>query len=114
MARKVAGDHHNHKLHIRKGDTVVVLSGKHKGATGKVLEAFPRDQKVLIEGVNTVIKHVKPTAFAEGGRIEKEIPLHASKVALVDPETGKPTRVRKQIVDGRKVRIAAASGKVIE
>ncbi|MCY1701695.1 50S ribosomal protein L24 [Deinococcus sp. SL84] len=102
-------------MHVRKGDTVVVLSGKHKGATGKVLETSPRDHKVLVEGVNTVIKHVKPSfANPEGGRVEKEIALHASKVALVDPETGKATRVRKQIVDGRKVRVAAASGKVID
>ncbi|GHF98725.1 50S ribosomal protein L24 [Deinococcus piscis] len=115
MARKAAGEHHNNKLHVRKGDTVVVLSGKHKGATGKVLETSPRDHKVLVEGVNTVIKHVKPSfANPEGGRVEKEIALHASKVALVDPETGKATRVRKQIVDGRKVRVAAASGKVID
>ncbi|MDO4264060.1 MAG: 50S ribosomal protein L24 [Deinococcus sp.] len=102
-------------MHVRKGDTVVVLSGKHKGATGKVLETSPRDHKVLVEGVNTVIKHVKPSfANPEGGRVEKEIALHASKVALVDPETGKATRVRKQVVDGRKVRVAAASGKVID
>lgn len=115
MARKQAGEHHNNKLHVRKGDTVVVLSGKHKGKTGKVLAASPRDQKVLVEGVNLVTKHVKPSfANPTGGRIEVEIPLHASKVALIDPETNKPTRVRKQIVDGKKVRVAAASGKVID
>ena len=115
MARKVAGDHHGHKLHVRKGDQVVVLSGKHKGATGKVLAVSARDQKVLIEGVNMMVKHVKPSfSNPEGGRVDREVPLHASKVALVDPETGKATRVRKQLVDGRKVRVAAASGKVID
>lgn len=114
MPRKAAGAHHNNKLHVRTGDTVVVLSGKNKGQTGKVLSVSPRDQKVVVEGVNIMIRHVKPSFGQEGGRIEKEIPLHASKVALVDPETGKATRVRRQIVDGKKVRVAAASGKVID
>ena len=114
MPRKTAGSHHNNKLHVRTGDTVVVLSGKNKGQTGKVLSVSPRDHKVLVDGVNMMIKHVKPSFGTEGGRIEKAIPLHASKVALVDPETGKATRVHRQIVDGKKVRVAAASGKVID
>ena len=115
MPRPSAGSHHNDKLHIKKGDTVIVLSGKHKGQTGKVLLALPRDQKVVVEGVNLVTKHVKPSAANPQGGVEKrEGALHASKVSIVDPETGKATRIRKQIVDGKKVRVAVASGKVID
>ncbi|MFC4637967.1 50S ribosomal protein L24 [Deinococcus hohokamensis] len=102
-------------MHVKKGDTVIVLSGKHKGKTGKVLLALPRDQKVVVEGVNLVTKHVKPSASnPQGGIEQREGALHASKVSIVDPETGKATRIRKQIVDGKKVRVAVASGKVID
>ncbi len=115
MPRPRAGSHHNDKLHVKKGDTVVVLSGKHKGKSGKVLLALPRDQKVVVEGVNLVTKHVKPSATnPQGGIEQREGALHASKVSIVDPETGKATRIRKQIVDGKKVRVAVASGKVID
>ncbi|MFB9992009.1 50S ribosomal protein L24 [Deinococcus oregonensis] len=102
-------------MHVKKGDTVIVLRGKDKGQTGKVLMALPRDAKVVVEGVNMVTKHVKPSASSPQGGIEKrEGAVHASKVALVDPETGKATRIRKQIVDGKKVRVAVGSGKVID
>ena len=115
MPRPSAGSHHSDKLHVKKGDTVVVLSGKHRGQTGKVLLALPREAKVVVEGVNLVTKHVKPSATNPTGGIEqREGALHASKVAVVDPETGKATRIRKQIVDGKKVRVAVASGKVID
>ena len=115
MPRPRAGTHHNDKLHFKKGDTVVVLRGKDKGQTGKVLLALPRDQKVVVEGVNLVTKHVKPSATnPQGGIEQREGALHASKVSIVDPETGKATRIRKQIVDGKKVRVAVASGKVID
>lgn len=115
MPRPSAGSHHNDKLHVKKGDNVVVLSGKHKGQTGKVLLALPRDQKVVVEGVNVITKNVKPSpASPQGGQERRELALHASKVAIVDPETGKATRIRKQIVDGKKVRVAVGSGKVID
>ncbi|MVN86757.1 50S ribosomal protein L24 [Deinococcus sp. HMF7620] len=115
MPRPSAGSHHNDKLHVKKGDTVIVLSGKHKGQTGKVLLALPRDQKVVVEGVNLVTKNVKPSpASPQGGQEQRELALHASKVAIVDPETGKATRIRKAIVDGKKVRVAVASGKNID
>lgn len=114
MPRPRAGIHHNDKLHVKKGDTVIVLSGKHKGQTGKVLLAMPRDQKVVVEGVNLVTKNIRPTQQNPGGQVQRELALHASKVALVDPETGKPTRIRKTIVDGKKVRVAVASQKVID
>lgn len=109
-----AGTHHNDKLHFKKGDTVIVLSGKHKGQTGKVLLALPREQKVVVEGVNLITKNVRPTQGQAGTQEQRELALHASKVALVDPETGKATRIRKTIVDGKKVRVAVASGKVID
>ena len=115
MPRPSAGSHHNDKLHVKKGDTVIVLSGKHKGKTGKVLLALPRDQKVVVEGVNMVTKNVKPSpANPQGGQEQRELALHASKVSIVDPETGKATRIRKTIVDGKKVRVAVASGKNID
>nr|WP_240740856.1 50S ribosomal protein L24 [Deinococcus sp. Arct2-2] len=102
-------------MHVKKGDTVIVLRGKDKGQTGKVLLALPRDARVVVEGINMVTKHVKPSASSPQGGIEKrEGAVHASKVALVDPETGKATRIRKQIVDGKKVRVAVGSGKVID
>lgn len=115
MPRPSAGSHHNNKLHFKKGDTVIVLNGKHRGQTGKVLLALPRDQKVVVEGVNVVTKNVKPSATnPQGGQEKRELALHASKVAIVDPETGKATRVRKAVVDGKKVRVAVASGKTID
>ncbi|MEF2278823.1 50S ribosomal protein L24 [Deinococcus sp. YIM 134068] len=117
MPRPNAGSHHNNKLHVKKGDTVVILSGKQqdKGRTGKVLLALPHEAKVVVEGVNIVTKHVKPSASnPQGGIEQREGAIHASKVALVDPETGQATRVRKQIVDGKKVRVAVKSGKVID
>lgn len=115
MPQAKAGEHHNNKLHVKKGDTVMVTRGKHKGATGTVLLALPREQKVVVEGVNIVKKHVKPSAQnPQGGIEEREGAMHASKVQLVDPETGKPTRLRKQFVDGKKVRVAVKSGKVVD
>ena len=115
MPAPKAGAHHGNKLHVKKGDTVMVLSGKNKGQSGVVLFALPETQKVVVEGVNIVKKHVKPSAGnTTGGIEERPGALHASKVGLIDPETGKPTRVRKQIQDGKKVRVGAASGKVID
>lgn len=104
---------------IRKNDTVVVLSGRNKGATGKVLEVYPQADRVLVEGVNIVARHVKPSmADPQGGIKRSEAPIHISKVALRDPSTGKPTRVgfREEMVSGqmRKVRVAKRSGVTID
>jgi large subunit ribosomal protein L24 len=101
---------------IRKGDTVVVISGKDKGKTGRVLGVDLETQRVLIEGINIVKRHVKPTQRdREGGIRESERPIHASKVLPVDPETGKGTRVRTQVeADGSKSRVAVKSGKPIK
>jgi large subunit ribosomal protein L24 len=99
---------------IRKGDTVVVLSGKDKGKTGEVVRAMPKEDKVVVSGVNVAVRHRKPTQVnPQGGLERREAPLRASKVAIADPRSGKPTRVRFEIRDGKKVRIAAKSGELI-
>ena len=99
---------------IKKGDQVVVLSGKDKGKTGEVIRSMPKDMKVLVAGVNVAARHRKPTQTNPQGGIErKEAPLHVSNVAVADPKTGKPTRVRFEERDGKKVRVAAKSGELI-
>jgi large subunit ribosomal protein L24 len=100
---------------IKKGDKVVVIAGAAKGTQGTVTRVFPEFDKVVVEGINRVKRHQKPTPRnPEGGIIEKDRPIHISNVALVDPSTGKPTRVRFQIeADGTKNRVAVGSGTVI-
>jgi large subunit ribosomal protein L24 len=101
-------------LKIKKGDSVVVLSGKDKGKTGEVTRALPRDGKVVVSGVNIITRHRKPSqANPQGGLDRVEAPMHVSKVAIADPKTGKPTRVRFEIKDGKKVRVAVKSGETI-
>lgn len=101
------------KMKIKKGDTVQVLSGKDKGVQGTVLRVLPSEGKVVVEGVAVAKRHSKPTqANQQGGIIEKPMPIDASNVALLDPESGKPTRVGYLIKeDGTKVRVAKKSGK---
>ncbi|HTV68102.1 MAG TPA: 50S ribosomal protein L24 [Rhizobiaceae bacterium] len=99
---------------IRKGDKVVVLSGKDKGRTGEVLRVMPKDDKAVVRGVNQVRRHQKQSQSQEGGIITKEAPIHLSNIAIADPKDGKPTRVGFQIQkDGTKVRVAKRSGEVI-
>ena len=99
---------------IKKGDKVVVLSGKDKGKHGVVTQALPKDGKVVVAGVNVITRHVKPTqSNPQGGLDRREAPLAVSKVAIEDPKTGKPTRVRFETRDGKKVRVAVKSGEVI-
>ena len=99
---------------IKKGDTVVVLSGKDKGKTGEVTRSLPKDGKVVVSGVNIATRHRKASqANPQGGLERSEAPLHVSKVAIEDPKTGKPTRVRFETRDGKKVRVAARSGELI-
>jgi len=98
---------------VRQGDTVFVISGKDKGKTGLVLKVLPEAGKVLVQGINIVTKHQKPTQREEGKKIQKEAPIHICKVMPLDPSTGKPTRVRTQVLDGKKVRVAAKTGTVI-
>src|SRR5690348_3668221 len=98
---------------IKKGDTVVVLSGKDKGRTGEVVKAMPKDGKVIVSGVNVHARHRKPSQTnPQGGIDRKEAPLHVSKVAIATAD-GKPTRVRFEDRDGKKVRVAAKTGELI-
>ncbi len=103
---------------IRKGDTVVVLTGKDKGKSGEVVQALPKEDRVVVRGVNMIKRHTRPTQFSQGGIVEKEAPLHVSNVAHVDPKDNKPTRVGfKTIGEGaeaRKVRYAKRSGEVLD
>jgi large subunit ribosomal protein L24 len=99
---------------IKKGDKVVVLSGKDKGRHGEVTQVMPKDGKVLVSGINVAARHRKPTqANPQGGIERREAPMHISKVAIEDPKTGKPTRVRFEERDGKKVRVAVRSGELI-
>jgi large subunit ribosomal protein L24 len=103
------------KLKIKKGDNVVVVSGRDKGRTGEVLRVVPAEQRVVVQGVNVAKRHTKPRMGEPGGIVEKELALHISNVAHVDPASGKPTRIGYKLLgDGRKVRIARRSGEVID
>lgn len=96
---------------VKKGDTVVVIAGAEKGKTGTVKRVLIKQNRVIVEGINRVWKHVKPSQrFPQGGRIQKEAPIHLSNVQPVDPKTGKGTRVRFEIRDGVKHRVAVRSG----
>ena len=100
---------------IKKGDSVVVLSGKDKGKTGTVAKVLPKDGKVVVEGVNMIARHRKPDQSNPQGGIDRyEAPMHIAKVAVADPKDGKPTRVRIEERDGKKVRVATKSGETID
>ncbi|OKY54165.1 50S ribosomal protein L24 [Megasphaera cerevisiae] len=102
-------------MHVKKGDAVIVIAGKEKGKKGKVIAVDTAKNRVIVEGLNQVKRHTKPSQNnPQGGIITKEAPIHASNVMLVDPESGKPTRVKVvQQADGTKVRTAVKSGKAI-
>ena len=104
------------KLHIKKGDTVVVLAGDDRGKQGRVLSVQVAKQRAIVEGINMVTKHTKPPAkHPQGGRIQMEAPIHISNLSLVDPKSGKPTRIAINVKeDGTKVRIAKKSGEEIK
>lgn len=104
------------KMKVQKGDQVVVLTGKDKGAKGEVLKVIPADRRVVVQGVNLATKHVKPSQVNPQGGIQKvEKSIHVSNVALIDPKEDKPTRVGyKALKDGKKVRVAVRSGETIE
>lgn len=103
------------KLHIRKGDEVIVLAGDDKGRKGKVLKVLVAKQRALVEGVNMVSKSMKPSAKnPQGGIVKQEAPIHVSNLSLIDLKSGKATRVgMKKTDDGKKVRVAKKSGEVI-
>jgi large subunit ribosomal protein L24 len=104
------------KLHIRKGDTVMVLTGDSKGQTGKVLRVLVKEQKAVVEGLNMVSKSQKPSAkFPQGGIVKQEAPIQISNLNVVDPKTGKATRIgRKLNEEGKRVRYAKKSGEEIK
>jgi large subunit ribosomal protein L24 len=102
-------------MHVKKGDKVVVISGKDKGKQGTILAAYPKKNRVLVEGVNIVKKHSKPSqANPQGGIISQEAAIHVSNVMPLDPKTGKPTRVGYKIENGKKVRVAKISGETLD
>lgn len=100
---------------IKKGDKVVVLTGRDAGKSGEVVQVMPKETRALVRGINLVKKHQKQTPQQEGGIISKEAPIHLSNLAVADPKDGKPTRVGfKVLEDGRKVRFAKRSGDLID
>ncbi|MFM1654472.1 50S ribosomal protein L24 [Brevibacillus sp. B_LB10_24] len=103
-------------MHVKKGDTVIVITGKDKGKKGRVLAAYPKKDRVLVEGVNLVKKHTRPSqANPQGGIVTQEAAIHVSNVSLIDPKSGQPTRVGYKVLDnGKKVRVAKKSGEVID
>ena len=109
---QIAAEHT--KMKIRKGDQVIVITGRDKGKTGSVLHVIPSAQRVVVQGVNVVKRHTRPGAGQTGGIVEKELPIHASNLAHIDPKDNKPTRVGFKLVDGRKVRYAKRSGEMID
>lgn len=102
-------------MHVKTGDTVKVITGKDKGKTGTVLAAFPKKDRVLVEGVNIVKKHSKPSQDnPQGGIISQEAAIHVSNVMVIDPKTKEPTRVGYKEIDGKKVRVAKKSGEALD
>ena len=100
---------------IRKGDSVVVTTGRDKGKKGSVLKVFPKENRALVQGVNVVKRHQRQTQTQQAGIVTKELPIHLSNIAHVDPKSGKATRIgSKTLNDGRKVRFAKKSGEVID
>ena len=102
------------QMKIRKGDRVVVMTGKDKGRSGEVLRAIPKEDRVVVQGVNMVTKHQRPTASNQGGIMQIEAPIHVSNVAMADPRDGAPTRIGVKIDGERKLRVARRSGEVID
>ncbi|MBR6730443.1 MAG: 50S ribosomal protein L24 [Alphaproteobacteria bacterium] len=100
-------------MKIKKGDQVIVITGRDKGKTGEVIKSMPKENKVIVQGINLVKRHTKPTQESAGGIISKEAPIHVSNVALIDPKDGKATRVGFKVEDGKKVRVSKRSGEVI-
>ena len=103
------------KMKIKKGDTVVVISGRDTGKSGEVLRVLPADRRLIVQGIHVARRHTKPRMGDPGGIVDKELTIDVSNVAHIDPQSGKPTRVGYKILDdGRKVRIARRSGEVID
>ncbi len=101
------------KLKVKKGDQVIVVTGRDKGKTGEILRVLREENRVVVQGVNVAQRHQRQTAAEQGGIVSKELPIHVSNVALVDPKTKRPTRVGYRMDGDRKVRVARRSGEVI-
>ncbi len=114
MARKVKSNRFAPKMKIKKGDRVVVIAGDSKGKEGEVLEIFPLKNKAIVEEVNVVKKHKKPTQDSPGGIIDMAAPINISNLMLIDPKTGTPTRVGRKVVDGNIERFSKKSGEIIK
>ncbi len=102
------------KLKVRKDDEVVVITGRDKGKSGKIIRVIPDELRVVVQGVNMVKRHTRPAQGRQGGIVEKEAPIHVSNVAHLDPKDRTPTKVGYKTVDGRKVRFARKSGEMID
>jgi large subunit ribosomal protein L24 len=102
------------KLKVRKDDEVVVITGRDKGKSGKVIRVIPDELRVVVQGVNMVKRHTRPAQGRQGGIVEKEAPIHVSNVSHLDPKDRTPTKVGYKTVDGRKVRFARKSGEMID
>jgi large subunit ribosomal protein L24 len=103
------------KYKIKKGDTVVVVAGRDKGKKGSVLKMLPKEGRAIVQGVNVAKRHTKQSASTQGGIVSKEMPIHVSNIAHIDPSDNKPTRVGyKMLDDGSRVRVAKRSGEVID
>ena len=102
------------KMHIKKGDRVRVIAGEYKGIDSEVLEVLPDENKAIVDEVNLVKKHQKPTNEEPGGIIEIAAPIHVSNLMLIDPKTGEPTRIGRKMVDGQMMRYSKKSGEIIK
>ncbi|HHM21082.1 MAG TPA: 50S ribosomal protein L24 [Bacteroidetes bacterium] len=101
-------------MHVKKGDKVMVIAGNDKGQIGEILEVFPKKNRAIVDNINMVKKHQKPTQDNPGGIIEMPAPIHISNLMLIDPKTGEPTRIGRKLVDGKLVRYAKKSGELIK
>lgn len=111
---KSVTSHNTGKLHIKKGDKVMVISGSYKGTTGEVKEVFPKNYRAIVEGVNVVKKHTKPTNDNPGGINEIESSIHISNLLLIDPKSGEPTRIGRKKDGDKLVRYSKKSGEIIK
>lgn len=101
-------------MNIKKNDMVKVLAGKDRGKSGKILKVFPKDDKVIVEGINVAKKHQKQTQVREAGIVEKAMPIHVSNVKALNPKTNEPTSFRIKVQDGKRVRVCKKTGEIVD
>ena len=101
-------------MNIKKNDMVKVLAGKDRGKSGKVLKVFPKDDKVIVEGINVAKKHQKQTQTKEAGIVEKAMPIHISNVKALNPKTNEPTSFRMKVQEGKRVRVCKKTGEIVD